>query len=225
MATTVQEIYTQVCLALCEDGALALGLLTDAQFLHSLAVVMMDFAKRTPIERIIYTQRVVSGTSIYVVPDLVMKPEVCFIGGKLIERTTEADLTRRHASWRNQSDMPKQWHEDSLETKRVELFPIPNYTGAANPIGYSDFYPAGNNLTMVGPVGPSKTVWTLGDTLDGMSDIFAHYIVYGVLEQIFNTDSELRDAQRALYCHARYEEGVSLSEAIALEELFGNEDD
>jgi hypothetical protein len=221
----VATIYARVCAALLEPNGLALGIVTEAQFLNALADVLLDFSQQAPLDKQIFTELIQAGVGEYIVPDDLMAPELCFVGGKLIEKTTEADLTRGHFEWRRQWGPPKQWHEDSLEVKRVELFPKPDYNGTniageEPPIGhYDDFYPAERNLTIVGPAAPSKTAWEAGDTLDGIPDSFTHYLTYGVLEKIFSSESELRDVQRAAYCRSRFDEGISLARAIAAAEL------
>jgi hypothetical protein len=154
-----------------------------------------------------------------------MQPELCFVGGKLIEKVTEADLGQGHMDWRREIGTPRQWHEDNLPLKHLEIFPKSNFDGAAivgdvPPIGkYGGFFPTERNLTMVGPAAPSKKSWALADTLDGIPDSFSHYLLFGILEQVFGGESELRDVQRAAYCHARFEEGVQVSIMLASEEL------
>ena len=63
-------------------------------------------------------------------PETMMKPELCFVGGKLIENVSESDLGQGHSEWKRQWGPPRQWHEDNLEPKRVELFPKPDFNGA-----------------------------------------------------------------------------------------------
>ncbi len=221
MAVTVLTVYEQVCYALCEDGGFVLGVFTEAQFLEALAVVLLDFSQRSPIDKHIYTTQIQAAVSEYTVPDDVMVPELCFVGGRVIEKVTEPDLTQGHLQWKGQTDTPRQWHEDNLAPKRLQLFPKPNYSGAPIPGGgkYGGFFPSERNLTMVGPAAPSQTSWGIGDTLDGIPDSFTYYLVYGILEQIFSAEGETRDVQRALYCRTRYNEGIALASAIAREEL------
>jgi hypothetical protein len=60
--------------------------------------------------------------------------------------------------------------------------------------------------------------------LQCVPDSFSHYLVYGVLEQVFSADSECRDLQRAAYCRARWLEAMSLADSIAREELLEDDD-
>jgi hypothetical protein len=221
---TVQQVYQTVCFVLLEDNGFVLGVYSEAQFLRALSIVLLDFCQRAGLYKHIYTQQIEAGTSEYVVPDLVMAPEVAFVGGRLIEKVAEDDLTQSHLDWKQRQDLPQRWHEDGMVPKRVQAFPEPNYTGAAVAgDGYGDFQPTGRNLTLVGTAAPSQTAWELEDTLDGVPDSFCHYLAYGVLAQIFGDEAETRDVQRALYCQARYREGLALAQAIAREELLEDE--
>jgi hypothetical protein len=227
---TVQEIYDQVCYALLEDGGLVLGVFTEAAFLEALAVVLLDFSQRASLDKHIFTEMVNAGVSEYIVPDVLMEPEMCFIGGRLIEKVSEADLTAGHLDWRMQWGVPRQWHEDNLDTKRLQVFPKPDYNGtniagSTALIGkYNDWFPSERNLTMVGPAAPSKVAWTLTDTIDGVPNSFSNYIVYGILAQVFSAEAETRDVQRAMYCRTRFEEGIALANALAREDLLEEQD-
>jgi hypothetical protein len=236
MSVSVNTIYAQVCFVLMEDGGLVLGLISPQQFLDMLGVVILDFAQRASVYQKVFTETVNAGVSQYTVPDDVIKAETCFIGGRLIEKVTEHDLACSFVNWRRKYDTPRQWHEDNLLPKIIEIFPNPisngvNYPGfTQQPIGkYGDFFAADQNLSMVGAAGPTITAWTFLDQssnpvlLQTVPDSFSHYIVYGILEQIFSADGETRDLQRALYCRTRWQEGLMLADAIAHEELL--EDD
>ena len=230
MSVTVRNIYDRVCDALLEPGGLVLGVVSVQQFLDIFGVVILDFAQRASLVKNIFTTPINASVAQYTVPDDLMKPELCFVAGRIIEKVTEADLTTGHLDWRKQYERPRQWHEDNLAPKLVELFPSPDfngtgYPGDAPPIGkYDDFFPADNNLTIVGPAAPDQTTWALDDPLQCVPDSFSHYLVYGILEQIFSGDNENRDAQRAAYCRARWLEMVSLCDAIAREELMETDD-
>ena len=231
MSVTVQTIYDQVCYAMTENGGFTLGLFGQQQFLDVLGVVLLDFTQRAALYKNIYTQRITAGNAIYNVPDDVMKPELAFVGGKIIEKAAEADLMQGHFKWRSDSGPPRQWHEDNLPVKTIELFPKPDFNGQnipgdVPPWGtYGDFFPSQHNLTIVGPQAPSVTSWGMGDTIDDLPDSFGYYIVYGILEQIFSGDSELRDPQRAAYAKARKDEGISLANALSREELLEDLDE
>ncbi len=239
MSTTIQTLYNQCCYALCEDGGLTLGLFTEQQFLDILGVVILDFAQRTGLYKNIYTQTINAGVPQYTVPDNVIEPELCFVGGKIIEHVTEQDLSTGHYAWRKQKGWPKQWHQDNLPPKSIELFPSPEVNGVAytapsgqpGPYGvYNDFKPNDRNLTMIGATGPTITSWTLTDgegnpvLLECVPDSFSPYIVYGVLEQVFSAEGETRDLQRAAYCRTRWLEGVNLANSICREDLLEEED-
>ena len=231
MSLLVSDIYKVVCSACLEPNGFVLGVVTDQQFLDALAVVMLDFSQRGTINMNIFTEMITAGTSQYIVPEDLMEPQLCFVGGRLIEKVTEADLTQGHFEWKKQWGPPRQWHEDNLPVKMIEVFPKPDFNGQnipgeVPPWGtYGDFFPSQHNLTIVGPQAPSVTAWEMGDTIDDLPDSFGYYIAYGILEQIFSGDSELRDAQRAEYCKARKIEGIELSNCLSREELLEDFDE
>lgn len=231
MSVTVQQIYDRVCDVMLEPGGFQLGIVTEQQFLDLFAVVILDLEQRAPLDKKIFTEMISAGYTEYVVPEDIMVPELCFVAGRLIEKVTEAELASMQFEWRRQWGPPKQWHEDNLDVKRVQIFPRPerngdNMPGDAPPIGaYDDFFPAMNNLSIVGPGGPSKVTWQLTDTIDGMPDTFAYYLVYGILARIFSSESEARDDQRAAYCQSRYGEAALIAEVLAREELSEEDDE
>ena len=231
MSLLVSDIYKVVTSILLEPNGLVLGIVTDQQFLDALAVVMLDFSQRGTINMNIFTEMIVAGNSQYIVPEDLMEPQLCFVGGRIIEKVTEADLTQGHFEWKKKWGPPRQWHEDNLPVKTIELFPNPDFNGQdipgdVPPIGtYGDFFPRQHNLTIVGPQAPSVTTWGMGDTLDDVPDSFGYYISYGILEQIFSADGENRDLQRAAYAKARKDEGIAISNSLAQEELLEDFDE
>lgn len=223
MSIVVQTVYSRVCEILLEPGGLALGLVSQADFLTYLTVAVMDFANSTPLDKKIFTEQVVAGTSQYTVPEDIQWGEMCFYAGRLIEKTSEAELAASRYQWRNESGNPELWHADNLSPKTIEVIPNPNVNGTVAggtpPGNYGDFYPTQNNLSIMGPALPSKTMWTLVDTIDDMPESLQYYLVFRILEQVFSSDGEMRDIQRAAYCHTRFQEGLSLVSAIAKDEL------
>ena len=219
MPTTVNDVYDIVCLACMEDGGFSSGAFTEAQFLRSFGTVLLDFLNKAKVVKTIYSQRVVSGTSEYSVPERMMAAEMCFIGGKLIEKETMAFLDSSYSNWTSDSEVPRNWHSDNLDVKTVKLFPNPSYSGTAGASKYGGFYPTERNLAIVGTEAPASTSWVLSDTITVLPDIFVHYIGYGIMAGIFSSDGEMKDPQRALYCRTRYEEGISLARALSEEEV------
>jgi len=52
-------------------------------------------------------------------------------------------------------------------------------------------------------------------------DALTPYLKYGILARIFNSDSELRDVQKAAYCNARYSEGINMCSVMMSQEMWG----
>lgn len=92
------------------------------------------------------------------------------------------------------------------------------FTAVNNP-GYgvvSRMVPSADNLEIMGLNGPSAAnVWSLAQYIEQVPDPAVPYLKYGILSKIFASDSEHKDTQKAAYCAARYQEGVSaLSSAL-----------
>jgi hypothetical protein len=224
VSTTVQNIYDQVCFAMLEDGGFTSGVYTEARFLHSLSTVLLDFCQRTGLVKNIFTEMINAGVSLYQVPEDIIEPQTCFVGGRLIERISRTELDSNVFEWPRQWGQPKYWHEDNLDVKFLELVPKPDFNGTniegdEPPYGtYDDFFPTQRNLTIVGAAAPDQTTWVLGDTLQIIPDSFTSYLVYGILEDIFGADGETADPQRRLYVKTRYEEGIALAVNLIGEE-------
>jgi hypothetical protein len=60
---------------------------------------------------------------------------------------------------------------------------------------------------------------TLDDAVELLPDTLAIYIGYRIMAKIFSMDGECKDDLRRRYCQARYDEGLSLAQAIAEEEM------
>ena len=85
------------------------------------------------------------------------------------------------------------------------------YLETANP-GFGvigEMVVSSGNITAVGAITPTDMSYLLM-----LPPSFRVYLKYGILAQIFASDSELKDMQKAYYCQARYAEGVNLAAAI-----------
>lgn len=223
MSVTVASLFTTVSYDLLEDTGLAIGIVTQQEFLDMLGLVIMDFLRRTRLIWKVYTQQIISGTSVYPVPEL--NPEVIqvYVNAQLVGQTDlffPANLTYSVDT----GATIQQWHEDQLGIQKFELLPIPNFTGTAGGFpAYGTFGVGARNVTIVVSSLASKETWGAGDTLDTIPDTFTPYLVYGVLEKIFSMDGESKDEQRALYCRSRYEEGITLAKAVFIDLMEGPE--
>ncbi len=91
-------------------------------------------------------------------------------------------------------------------------------------LAYSVIYPislpaADRNLTLYGSRMPATSEYELADTIPLLPDSACLYLSYGILARVFSSDTELKDLQKAKFCEARWQEGVSLFRAIIMEEL------
>jgi len=238
MPATVEDVYSEVCFDLLEDGGLVLGLVTFQQFIDYLNLVLVDLLKETGISVQIFTQTVQAGVSQYPVPEPIMRPDEAYLAGTLLEQSDVQDLNNRFTKWRYTPGYPLRWHNDEIPPQTVELVPVPNYTGAfirgtafpdppngqfgdwsasvetAPAVFTTESAPVTAALTVVGPVLPTPVVG-LGDPFPEIADDFVlAYVSFGVLERIFSSDSELKDPQRALWARAQYREGIAILKAI-----------
>lgn len=239
MAAQVQDIYQALCYALLEDNGLVLGLLTQAQFIDLCNLALIEFCKETSINLDIFTQTVGAGVSKYTIPNSTMRVDDVFLAGVYVEQSDVQALNNNRSRWRYTLGPPTNaWHSDELPPNTIELVLTPNYDGAflrgtafpAPPNGQyrTDFLASvetapgvftlqtpdvHRDLTTIGPQFPAA-VAALGDPLPFPDDIALAYVVFGVLERVFSSDNELRDPQRALWCHAQFWEGCQLLKSI-----------
>jgi hypothetical protein len=101
--------------------------------------------------------------------------------------------------------------------------------GVQNGVPYYVQYPinipaSDRNLTTYGSQLPSPTSYALTDTIPLIPDSAAMYLAFAVLAKIYGDDAELKDAAKARFCLARYQEGISIFKAALLESL-GDSDD
>lgn len=233
MSTQVQDVYNTCCNVLLEPylSGVAAGLTLTSNssvFLDYFASVFQDFLGRTRLVKALFTQPVQAGVVDYAVPNDLIQPEECFLGGTRLEATALDDLDTYDPGWETEQDIPTHWRQDGLPIKTVSLSPIPNYNGttysgvptATQPVGvYNQFNPTDNNLTMLGGQGVASNTWTLGQVIPVLPDSFTLYLAYGILERFFSEDGENKDVARAQYCGQRYLEGINLLRAIAEEIL------
>ena len=110
--------------------------------------------------------------------------------------TTQADLDMDNFAWTSDSDVPRNWFRDQINTSQLGLDPMPSVNGSLE-LWYSKRGPLGNH-----------GVIPLAGTLI-MPDVMAHYIKYGVLARCWSKDGEARDPMRAEYSKKRYEFGIT----------------
>jgi hypothetical protein len=220
MPTTIQSIVDTISYDLLENSVggpgLSTGIVTNQEILDYIGEVVMDFLRQTGLIQDVFTQRLVSGTSQYPIPDRMSQPYYGFVDARIIERV---DITSEYllGRWTQKPGYPKVWHQDGLPIKTIETVPAPNFTGSVTAGVFGSFLPGSRDLSIVGSMIASKEVWLISDTLDTIPDSFTPYIVFGVLAKVFEMDGESKDEQRCLYCKSRYDEGVTVGKSILLE--------
>lgn len=138
---TVNEVYREVCDALCEPlpNGLSTGIFTVAQFLNEFAEIVDDFCQHTNLDRKLINIEISSGTASYTVPDNVTHILQAFFNDRRIHRATGESLDAHGHEWRAYTGTPRRWHEDRLPIKTVELSPTPDADGGTIDTS-ADFY-------------------------------------------------------------------------------------
>ncbi len=99
-------------------------------------------------------------------------------------------------------------------------------SGLAYSVNYPISLPASDrNLTTYGSRMPATSVYAPGDTIPLLPDSACLYLTYGILARVFSSDTELKDLQKAKFCEARWQEGVSIFQTILKEELLDYDDE
>jgi hypothetical protein len=111
--------------------------------------------------------------------------------------TTQADLDMENFAWTSDSDVPRNWFRDQIDTSQLGLDPMPSVNGSLE-LWYSKR----------GPLGNQGAILLTGTLL--IPDVMAHFLKYGVLARCFSKDGESRDPLRAEYCKKRFEFGITL---------------
>ena len=214
MSVTVQQVYNDVCAAMLEPNGFILGIVTPQGFLDYFREILLTWYEQVALVQNVCVQTLTSGTAQYAFPDDIINPQDAFWGARALNRTSLQELDQFEYAWNGRSGPPDRWRDDSLPPKTVAVFPTPSQTGAVYSPKYGQFYPADRNLALVGTYGTTKTSFSLADTIPNVPDSFTAYLGYGVMAKIFSTDGEAKDMQRAAYCSARFQEGVSLARAM-----------
>jgi hypothetical protein len=228
MSTAILTLYNTICSDLMEPNppGLTKGIVTESQVLGLIGQIAMDFSRQAGLTQAVFTEEIGAGISAYLVPTQISQVFYVFVDGKVVEGD-DVYSNYMQGNWQRRPGYPKMWHADALPIKTVELVPAPNWDGAPIPVPlsatppfgvYGTFQPGSRNLTMVGNWLGSQETYAIGDTLtSAIPDSFSPYIVFGVLERIFSVDGEAKDQQRAAYCKARYQEGISAARYILLD--------
>lgn len=248
MSTTVQSVFSTVSYVMLEDAGLSLYV-TQQDFLDIFRTVLLDWFEKTALVENVFTQTLYAGQAQYTFPDDVVNPTEAYWAGRYLQNTSLRELDQYEWSWSTRTGPPERWRMDSLAPKQMQVFPIPTVTGATYGsiswgsltnaqwatltnvewVGMADsansqyggFYPADRNLTLIGTAGTLASSFSFGSTIPNVPDAFVPYLGYGVLANIFSTDGEAKDPQRAAYCQARFNEGINLARAYMAQEASG----
>jgi len=214
MSTTLNDIYLDICDILLEPGGLQLGLVTSDDILSYASDALIDFTQRTGIYKQWLYLQALAYTGVYTLPDIAMEFECLFYDQEYLVPTDAFSIENEgYRDWQSESSWPEKWHRDRLPPHTFEVVPMPSQTGAEipdNPV-LSD---AAMNLMALSSIRPSVSALTLDTVVEGIPDSLTYGLKYRILWKIFTSNAEHKDALRARYCGARYEECVSLAQTI-----------
>lgn len=138
--SAIREIYSQVCSALLEPGALQLGIWSDQEFLDAYRDVAVDWLQRTGTCKKFAAVVQEFGVGQYTFPDFAMELQHLFSDEKALFHGDVDDLDAAIHDWIGQVRTPQQWRDDQLPMKTAEVFPAPAASGnevlTPDPNGY-----------------------------------------------------------------------------------------
>lgn len=207
-STKVADVYAEVCDALLEDGGLQLGILTEANFLEILVSVYLQFCALSGINKRATNIRAIAGQQTYTYPDwMTQVTDVEYDQRGLQETDSQSVELSRYGFEYGTRREPECWIRDLLGVKQIKIFPAPRTSGAAldTPV---------RNLRVWGVEIPLDDEINMDSELDLVPNMLTPYLKWGCLERIHLIDGELRDANKAMYCRARWTEGLNLCRAI-----------
>lgn len=217
---SVQDVYDMVAEKLMEDSGLSL-MSSEQEFLRMFGETIVEFMSLSKAWKVVYTQMVRAGIDKYIIPEEQIEVDEAFIDGRLLDKESQKVLNLLRLDWRKELDVPRVWYMDGLPVNTIGLYPNPNYTGTEiqgdkEPFGHFDTLDVGDrNLSTIGTKAEISSSWSLLDYIPYLPDSAAQYLAWGVLKRILSGDRELRDNQRALYCEARFQEGIYLFQEIS----------
>jgi len=136
----VNDIYLQVCDVLLEPGGLALGVLTEAQFLEYFADTATEFTQQSTLVKKWVNLPISIGVSEYTAPDSVQNVEEALLSSRYLHEETAYDLDKMFLDWKaSSSSAPSLWHQDRLGLQRIEIVPDPLVAGYTIAVS-ADFY-------------------------------------------------------------------------------------
>ena len=242
--SVVGDVLNVVLFDLFEDPPIGpiLGLITEQQLIDLFNLTLTDFVQRTCLISLIQTQTIFAGVGQYTVPDAMMRVDLAFLAGQLLEPTTAQALQNGQRDWRTALGLSTRWHADELPLKTVELVSIPNYDGLyidgpnePDPphaqLGSFNVTQADitytqaqhQDLTLIGPQLPATVAaptdpicfGTVGSPTAYLpQDLVLGFLAFGVLARIWSSDSELKDNTMAAWAQGEYEEGVAIMQAV-----------
>ncbi len=196
---TVQDLLTDICLMVQEDGAFSSGFWTETEVIDYINIVERNFFQRTGSVKAQSDIIGTAGERLFNEPTDSMELDRITFDDIPLWRTNRWQLDAGNRDWKNLTGRPRQFHQDLLATKKFQL---------------------DREIVTVGTLGATYTKLPVvrtatTDTLN-IPDAFCHYVLYGVLYKMLNKQGEGQDLARAGYCKMRYDAGIAIVKQMML---------
>ena len=196
---TVQDILTDICLMVQEDGTFSSGFWTETEVIDYINIVERNFFQRTGSVKAQSDIIGTAGERLFNEPTDSMELDRITFDDIPLWRTNRWQLDAGNRDWKNLTGRPRQFHQDLLATKKFQL---------------------DREIVTVGTLGTTYTklpvVRTATTDILNIPDAFCHYVLYGVLYKMLNKQGEGQDLARAGYCKMRYDAGIAIVKQMML---------
>ena len=203
MSTAVSDIYTDASHMILEGTSMTLAY-SEANFLADLLVAVRTILQESGLIQNVFTVSGTSGLGRYTLPDAVGEVIAVIWNNSYLFPATGMAMNEDDAKWEARSRQPEVWNMDALIPDTIQISPLPTANGT---------------LAIVATEQPTAASLALGDNVPLLPDSLTPYLVFAVLQKIWETDGEARDLNRAKYCKARLDELRNIARAVIDEQF------
>lgn len=160
MAISVRQVYSEVCDALLEPGALTGETISDSVFLEILNDCLRDFMQASECFKKINNIPLVAGTRVYNEPYYINQPTNVYADEDTLHRSSGTYWDASDYRWQlAPNGTPQEWRNDQVQEDQVEIRPAPSWSGnttscAAGLYGIISSIPAFIDFTISSPTAP-----------------------------------------------------------------------
>lgn len=159
MATKVQAIYVSVLRPLLEPDGLELGLISEANIINQIGIVIQDFIEKAGLIKGMACQQALLNQGVYTGPNKLSNVDEVFYDQSQLFEDNTFQISNADYDWDQMlPSNPEKYREDELLPKRFGIYPKPQMTGPqfatnlGNPFyGTVANFVAGSELTLTPP--------------------------------------------------------------------------